>query len=92
MPRLSEFEGQEINLVITDAKSVRGLRALTVKLLNVDDGGIWVEDQNLMQSVLQELSLPAAPSSVAVFYTYAAIHAILATIPGLTLSEKAFGV
>ena len=92
MPSLKDFEGQPITLIIPNPNRPGGLQRDRVKLLNVDDAGIWIENQALTNDVLTALDLPAAQQVLTVFYPYAAIHAILVETPGLSLSEEAFGV
>ncbi len=91
MPKLKDFENHPVVLLLFDPAQPGGLEKRTVKLLTVDDGGIWVEDQKLTNDVLGSLNLPAAPALVTPFFPYSSIHAIFANVPGLSLSEKAFG-
>jgi hypothetical protein len=91
MPKLSDFEGQTVILLLLDPTLPGHLEQITAKLLTVDDGGIWIENQQLTNDVLAKMKLPAAPQLLAMFLPYAAIHAIFANVPGLSLSEKAFG-
>jgi hypothetical protein len=92
MHKLKDFEGQTIILVIPNPNRSGGLQRESVKLLNVDDAGIWIENQALTNATLAALNLPATQQVLTAFYPYAAIHAILVETPGLSLSEKAFGV
>lgn len=92
MPTLKELEGQTVVILFPNPNRPSGVDRINVKLLSTDDNGIWVEDQTLTNRVLASMELPAAPALITVFYPYAAIHAILGNLPGLSLSEKAFGV
>lgn len=91
-PSLKQFKGDVIALVLPNPNRPGGLQRLHVKLLNVEANGIWVEEQTLTERFLAKLDLPAFPKVITVFYPYAAIHAILGNLPGLSLSEKAFDV
>jgi hypothetical protein len=91
MPQLKDFENQTVILLLLDPTQPGGLEKRIVKLLTVDNAGIWIEDQKLTNDVLENLKLEAAPTQVTPFFPYSAIHAIFALVPGLSLSEKAFG-
>ena len=62
MPKLKDFESHPIVLLLFDPNQSGGLQKISVKLLTVDDGGIWVEDQELTNDVLEFLNLPAVPT------------------------------
>jgi hypothetical protein len=91
MPKLKDFEGQSISILILDPKQSSGLRQIIAPLISVDDGGIWIENQKVMNALLESLNVPAVQGRVLQFFPYAAIHAIFVNYPGTTLSEKAFG-
>ena len=91
MPSLKDFENQMIVLLLFDPNRAGGMEKRTVKLVSVENFGIWIEDQKLTDSVLDGLNLPAAPTRVMPFFPFSSIHAIFATVPGLSLSETAFG-
>ena len=88
MPALKDFEGQIITLILPNPNRQGGLQREAVKLLTVEDSGIWVENQTLTNETLQALQLPATEQVAAFFYPYE----ILVSIPGTSLSEKAFGI
>jgi hypothetical protein len=54
MPKLRDFESQMIVLIVLDPV-VGGLVKRTVKLVTVDDAGIWFEDQGLTNAALENL-------------------------------------
>jgi hypothetical protein len=89
MTKLKELEGQIVTLIFVTKD---GLRRENVKLVTVDDAGIWVENQTLTNEVLERMNVPATEQVAVFFYPYAAIHAIYISLPGTSLSEKAFGV
>ncbi len=63
-----------------------------VKLLSVENGGIWVESQDATDHYLAEAERQSAPKTLVWFLPFAQV----AWIPGSTdypaLSEKGFGV
>jgi hypothetical protein len=92
MPKLKDFEGQPVTLIFLNPSHPGGLQQEKVTLLNVEDAGIWIENQDLTNQVLDKMNLPATNKRAAFFYPYAALHAIFVSVPGTSLSEKAFGV
>jgi hypothetical protein len=92
MPRLKEFEGQSVTLIFLNPTHPGGLQREKVTLLSVEDAGIWIENQDLTNDVLEKMNFPATNKRATFFYPYAALHAIFVTVPGTSLSEKAFGV
>jgi hypothetical protein len=91
MPKLKDFEGQSISIVLFDAKNPKGLQQIIAPLISVDDAGIWIENQKVMNTLLESLKLSAVQGRVLQFLPYTAIHSIFVNYPGTTLSEKAFG-
>jgi len=81
-----------ITVLINNPNRRTGIQKLVVKLINVDENGIWIEDQKLTDLALEDLGLAALPKVITVFYPFASIHAILANLPGFSLSESKFGV
>jgi hypothetical protein len=92
VPRLKEFEGHPITLIFLNPSHPGGLQRENVTLLSVEDAGIWTENQDLTNEVLEKMHLPATNKRATFFYPYAALHAIFVMLPGTSLSEKAFGV
>lgn len=92
MPTLKDFEGKTVTLIFSIPSHPGGLKHEKVTLLSVEDAGIWIENQNLTNEVLEKMNLPATNKRATFFYPYAALHAIFVTVPGTSLSEKAFGV
>jgi hypothetical protein len=68
MPKLKELENQTVMLLLHEPNVRSGIDNVLVKLLNVDDGGIWIEDQGLANQTLADLDLPAMPAVIAIFY------------------------
>jgi len=92
MPNLKELEGQVIAIFFVNQAYPNGLQRIKAKLSHVDDHGIWLENQQLTEDTLRKLDLAAAQHVMMFFYPYAAIHAIVISTPGLSLSETAFGM
>jgi hypothetical protein len=92
MSKLKEIEGQIVTVIFLNPAYRGGLQREKVKLLHVDDAGIWIENQTLTNEVLEAMNLPATDKVAVFFHPYAAIHAIFVSLPGTSLSEKAFGV
>lgn len=92
MPNLKDFEGKTVTLIFVNLSHAGGLQREKVTLLSVEDAGIWIENQKLTNEVLERMNLPSTEQRAVFFYPYAALHAIFVTIPGTSLSEKAFGV
>ena len=44
MPRLKDFEGQTVTLIMLSPHDPTGLQQHNVKLVAVEDVGIWIED------------------------------------------------
>jgi hypothetical protein len=63
-----------------------------LKLLGVDPGGVWVESQDLTNSLLQAFNVPTMPKTPALFVPYHAISFAVAAMDVPALDEKAFGV
>jgi hypothetical protein len=91
MPKLKDFEGTTIVILLPDPTNPRALMKVSAPLVSVDDGGIWIENQQVMNAALDSLNLPAVQTRVMQFVPYASIHSIFVPTPGTTLSEKAFG-
>ena len=91
MPKLKDHEGRIVIVVFPPSQTGGSFEKRTVKLLSVDDAGIWVEDQKMTNDVLESLDLHALPALLAPFLPYSSIHAIFVNVPGMSLSEKAFG-
>jgi hypothetical protein len=87
--QLSDYIGQVIVMAIPaiDPKAFQ-----EVKLLGVEAGGIWVENQKLINMGLKSYGLAASETSIAFFFPYHEIRFGYVPIDGPALDEKAFGV
>src|SRR6266567_3044195 len=81
MPKLKDFEGEVITLILPNPNHPNGLHREKVKLLTVEDAGLWIENQTLTNEVLDAMKLPVTKQLAVFFYRDAAIHAIFVTIP-----------
>ena len=64
----------------------------TVKLLGVESRGLWVENQEMTNAILQRFKSPASPRSVVFFLPFAEIAFVIAGADAPSLDEKAFGL
>ena len=63
-----------------------------MKIIGVEEGGIWVESQKLINEMLQALKVTAAPNTLVIFVPY---HQIAFAITGAdypSFDEKALGL
>ena len=63
-----------------------------LRLIGIEDGGIWVESQALSNLWLAKLGLPASPRTLVWFLPYHEIKIVMHSIEQTSLSESAFGV
>jgi hypothetical protein len=63
-----------------------------VTLRGVKFGGIWVESQEMTNDLLARVGAPSSPATPVMFLPFAQILWILASYPGQSLQEKAFGL
>src|SRR5208337_3152447 len=87
-PTLQALIGQEVLAFIPhiDPKVFQ-----TVKLLAIEDGGLWIECEKLTQLILQSARLPAAKTP-AFFFPYSQITFLMVPVEQIALSESALGV
>lgn len=65
---------------------------LKVKLVGTDPGGIWVESQEITNTVLQTIGAVSGEKTPVLFFPYHRISFAMATRDGFALDEKAFGL
>jgi hypothetical protein len=63
-----------------------------VKLVAVDDGGIWIESQDATEHLLQQFKRTSAPKTAIWFLPFAQIAWILGTEDYPSMSEKSLGL
>jgi hypothetical protein len=71
---------------------VNETRPALIKLLAVENGGIWVESQEATDHWLSEAGKQASPRTLAWFLPFAQISWIMGSSDYPALSEKAFGL
>jgi hypothetical protein len=64
----------------------------TLKLHGVEEGGIWVESNELTQLMLAKISRHASSKTPIFFVPFHQIQFLLHSTEQISLSEKAFGV
>jgi hypothetical protein len=63
-----------------------------VKLIAVEDGGIWIESQDVTEHWMRELKITSFPRTPVWFLPYAQIAWILGAEDYPSMSEKALGL
>jgi hypothetical protein len=89
MPQLRDFIGESIVILCLPVDEDR---PTVVKLLDVDDGGIWIEAQQLTERFLRDIGQQATLRSPVYFVPYAKISWIARFAGGPALSESSFGL
>ena len=88
MPRLHDMIGGIIHgMVPMLSKS----EIIKLKLYAVDAGGIWVESQDFVNSLLASMNLSAIPKTPVFFLPYHQITFLVSMEDAPALSEKSFG-
>jgi hypothetical protein len=82
---LSSLVGQDIYAKIP---AWQENRIVTIRLVGVDTGGIWIESRDFMENFFQGTSLTMTSESVQVFVPYSQILAIYRIGGGPWISEK----
>jgi len=85
--KFADFVGHMINLYF-----VRFQGQHLVKLLGVEPTGIWVENQQVTNLVLQAYQAPSATKTLVWFMPYHEIAFAAMATEGTSLNETAFGV
>lgn len=63
-----------------------------VRLLKVEESGIWVESQNFNETMLQKFGMAASATTLVLFVPFSAIEFIVSSVNSTVLSETAFGI
>jgi len=87
--KLSELVGTQI---LIRAIPLHETQSVTVKLISMDEGGIWVESQKVTEDMLEHFERSAASRTPIVFLPYAQIAWVMHFSDKVALSEKALGV
>ena len=86
---LSELIGRDILVRIP---FIEPDHYLTVKLIGVEAGGIWVESQQIVNRVYSAVGKAASERTPVFFFPYHQIEFAMTAVAGMALNEKAFGV
>ena len=62
------------------------------KLHEVEAGGLWLESQETTNLLLQKLGYASSSKTPIFFLPFHQIAFVMASVPGVSLDEKAFGV
>ena len=62
------------------------------KVLGVDAGGVWVENQEVTDALLHSFGLQTMPKTPVFFLPYHVISLVLAPMDVVALDEKSFGL
>lgn len=68
------------------------LRYHRVKLVGIEYGGIWIESQEIVNSLLATSGVATHDKTPVVFLPYGQLALVLASKDEVALNEKAFGV
>ena len=90
MPTLIDLIGKEI---LIRCLFIEEKHPVFVQLVSVEQGGIWVESQELTNKLFEGLGVQMSANSPVFFVPYAKIEWINHFVSGrAALSEKSFGV
>lgn len=89
MPKLTDIIGQS---VLIKSRVLDDNKAVLVKLIDVENGGIWIESQPKTDELLEFLGVSAAPKTPIFFLPFAQIAWLQSWLEIQSLSEKSFGV
>ena len=84
----SEMIGQDILVMIPLIEDHYQI----VKLHGVESGGIWIESQEMLNSVYSAVGKEGSERTPIFFFPYHQIGFAMASVPGMALNERAFGV
>ena len=68
-----------------------GGNMVLVRLLKVEESGIWVESQNFNETMLQKFGMAASATTLVLFVPFSGIEFIVSSVNSTVLSETAFG-
>jgi hypothetical protein len=89
MPELQNLIGQTILALVP---SIHGTDLQKLKLHGVENGGLWIESQELTNVFLSRVGAQTAPKTMVFFLPYHQISFVLGSLDVPSLSEKAYGV
>jgi hypothetical protein len=87
--QFSDILNQEVIVLIPKLDPVK---LKVVKVVGVEAGGVWIESQEITNTLLQMLKVSSAPKRPLFFFPYHQITLAMYAMPGTSLDEKAFGL
>jgi len=87
MPKLEDMIGQMIIAVIPIFHP-----ACHFKLHGVESGGLWLESQEAIETLLKMFEAPAAPKTPVFFVPFHQITFVAVFVDSVSLSETSLGV
>jgi hypothetical protein len=87
-----EIKSLEGTIVAGVFRPIHPTLVKVVRLHKVEEYGIWIESQELTNSVLSRLGVSSVPETPVVFLPWSEVGMIVSTAEGVALSEKAFGL
>lgn len=84
MPDLKAMVGQSVVALIPIFDKIQFQE---VKLLAVEDAGVWVESQKFMNQLLQKVGVTMSPKTMVFFLPFSQIAFIAASLDSPSISE-----
>jgi hypothetical protein len=85
----TDFIDQTVILIIPRLHPTKFHRVI---VKGIEGGGIWIQNQNVVNAMLQAVGQPSAEKTPVIFLPFHEIAIAIATVEGLALDEKAFGL
>jgi len=89
MKTLKEMEGEEIVALIPFIHQTHLQRVI---LHRVEDAGLWLESQNLIEAMLKTINQGASPKTAVFFLPWHQISFLLGSLDKTAISEKSLGL
>jgi hypothetical protein len=74
--------------ILAKIPAFKGNAFVTLKLIAVETGGIWVESQDFMEEMFSGTPHTMTPNTFVLFLPFAQILAIYATVDGIWISKR----
>ena len=87
--QFADLVGQNVSILVP---VIHATKLQNVKIVGVENGGIWIESQTLTNLALASLKIPASPTGLRWFVPYSGISLAMVGGGGPALDESAFGV
>ena len=89
MKSLKEMEGSIIKAILPGLDKTK---LQLVRLHRVEDGGIWIESEEMTSLMFQAVNLSASSQTPIFFVPWHGVTLILSETEGVSLSASSFGV